>query len=384
MKRKLLIILTVFLTVTGCSKTVSKQIVDDNSFDFEQDYDYQSRDAIFTPSSTGIYMAIGDYFQYYDYATEQFVFLCNKPDCLHNLETDQLKGQQCYAYCENPDYGGVGTVFLQYNNHSLYTIQQESLNSAGQTHQSLMKIHTDGSGWEKVVEFPTDIGTMKIHRGKAYYTDTYNDLYVLDLNTKKYKILNEELNSKTKNKSYMTIYDHYLYIFAKTYNDTNYGVLIKYDIDTDEYKIIGENMDYNYGPYKLMKDGTILVTDGSKQGYFYNYETKKTKTISLDARYGYVGDNYIFIRGYTNEENDTQNVYLFDLEGNLLDTLNMTSSISVGLINDELYLVKFTDNQLDHGSAIIYKLSVNKGKLKQSVFYNYKRPANGIFGSMSY
>ncbi len=386
MVRKCVVIIALIL-LSGCTKTDDTSVInEDANFSFEQDYNYQADNTFFVPSSTGIYMTIGDYFQYYDYATKKFVFLCNKPDCLHNLETDQIKGQQCYAYCENPDYGGMGINFIAYNDHNLYTVQEGALNGAGQSYQSLMSIHIDGSGWEKVVDFPNQVGMLKFHRGKAYYTDTYNDLYVLNLSTKKQVILNEELNSKLKGKSYATIYDHYLYIFAKSYNDTNYGVLIKYDIDTNEYKIIGENLDLT-GALRPINENKFVGTDSKHQGFIYDSETKETKIISLDARNDYVGDNYIFLRGYPKDYPDgddlSYNVYLLDLEGNLLDTYHTSWASTTTVINDELYLIAY-ENQAVHNGATVYKLSIVDSKLNRNTFYVYKKPENSIAGSMSY
>lgn len=49
-------------------------------------------------SNDGIYYIIGDYLYFYGFESQKMVILCNKPNCKHNLETDQMIGQECNAY----------------------------------------------------------------------------------------------------------------------------------------------------------------------------------------------------------------------------------------------------------------------------------------------
>lgn len=96
--------------------------------------------------------------------------LCNKPNCLHQQEQDPEKVADCSAFFRD----SRAEPLLAYYDGAVYlTALKDPFDSSGAI--GLIRVKTDGTERETVLELPENSGVCLIHRGYLYYTvDTYN------------------------------------------------------------------------------------------------------------------------------------------------------------------------------------------------------------------
>ena len=95
------------LVLTSCSDKAEPPILKEDEFLYEEDMNLE----IYTgdvfnriaPSGDGIYYVTGEYLYFYDYASGQSVLLCNKPNCKHNKETDQMIARNVMPTLKMPE-----------------------------------------------------------------------------------------------------------------------------------------------------------------------------------------------------------------------------------------------------------------------------------------
>ena len=108
------------LAVENYDDTFSVESTGIDSFDSETDWDwsYQTSHTVsaFAKGPKGYYVRLGDFVYYCDFETQTLIALCNRPDCLHDKETDSEKRSECTAYVA---YGSVNDG-LQYYDGKLY------------------------------------------------------------------------------------------------------------------------------------------------------------------------------------------------------------------------------------------------------------------------
>lgn len=167
----------IFLLLTGCES--QPQYSNENTYVAGQDFQYQFYKAIGTnmgPSSIaesedGYYFITDSGFLYYaSKDTMEAVVLCNRPDCLHNQETDEEKRQECNAY-----FSGSGTLF--FTDGSLYIPYDKSgynPSDASTASGQLAKVSADGTSRETIFDLYSE-KCLRFHRGNLYYLDSPNE-----------------------------------------------------------------------------------------------------------------------------------------------------------------------------------------------------------------
>jgi hypothetical protein len=190
-------ILLATLTLTACSRKYNSA----NTYIEEQDFQYTyMKDASFqtiTESKEGYYFLSGHYLYYADKSTMKPVILCNKPNCLHEDETDPEKVIYCNAFSPSTDHGGSVTYFDGY----VYVLE-EIVEGPGDRTAILNKLSKDGTKRKTVIKFQFTPSFMAIHRGKVYVTST---VYKSD-GTAVYEINVYDLNKSSFQKP-VTIYE---------------------------------------------------------------------------------------------------------------------------------------------------------------------------------
>ena len=148
----------VIVFTSGCSEKY------DGEFNLKTDYQYTYDNNITSwrkvqSDSDGKYIYKKGYIYYYNNKTKTMTPLCNKPNCLHDMETDQNRLLDCNA-CTSP-FGLRDDEFIQYYDGYVYYVYEDSL----------YRIKKDGSKKDKI--FTADdglyINSWIIHKGYLYY-----------------------------------------------------------------------------------------------------------------------------------------------------------------------------------------------------------------------
>lgn len=163
------------LLLTGC---VSEQTVVENT-EFNPETDFQSEYYDWTMEThpiveveDGYYMLVGYYLYYVDKETMEYTPLCNKPNCLHQEETDQMKVLDCNAmFWIQPTMYSV----LNYYEGYLYipTVEMgEDENQLPEMKYVMNRVSPDGETREVIHEFEKPVGMAIVHRGYIYYSSS--------------------------------------------------------------------------------------------------------------------------------------------------------------------------------------------------------------------
>ena len=143
------------LVVENYNDDFSVELKKNSSFDLEKDWNwsYQTAHTVsaFARGPKGYYVRLGDFVYYCDFETQTLIALCNRPDCLHNKETDSKKRSECTAYVA---YGSVNDG-LQYYDGKLYANASsvyfdKDINADYREKEYLLELAPDGSSREQV------------------------------------------------------------------------------------------------------------------------------------------------------------------------------------------------------------------------------------------
>ena len=148
----------------------------------------------------GCYVLHGEYVYFYDKASGQYTPLCNKPNCLHDRETDPDKKADCNAYLDDMWSAEYPEVCLQLSEPYLYAFY--SSDSFGFT---LCRLGKDGSLKEEIWTTQEPVSEFMVHRGYAYLSvggyipseeGLKADFQILEMDlTKTHNIQSEEIFS---------------------------------------------------------------------------------------------------------------------------------------------------------------------------------------------
>lgn len=135
-----------------------------------------------------------------DKATGEAAPLCDKPDCLHDQETDLTKTTECNAY-----FGGAR--YIQYYHDKLYVYADDynSKESMLNNQTAVYAIDKSGSTREAIMMPEENVSAMIVHRGYIYasYTDFLDGEAYFDKNPDKlkeasYRVERYKIDSKSK------------------------------------------------------------------------------------------------------------------------------------------------------------------------------------------
>lgn len=266
------------LLVTGCQPAAPAE----NTYLQDTDYAYMYDGAPMAESPDGYYYRTSDFVYYIDKQTMTAVPLCDKPDCLHEKETDPEKVSDCNACLPRAS----GDSLIAYIDGYLYVASTQvnaNLMNEGDVNNVLVRMNPDGSKRETVLQFPHTAAHYLIHRGYLYYTDaTYSETESGELDAV-YGVYRVPLKGGKTETVYendlpngvldsMTAYGNYVYYEHRPNTDGVYSIeYYWYDIHTGEQGKL-------FSPPELVDPMEPRFLDGRIYSVFYhNQDLEKTE-----------------------------------------------------------------------------------------------------------
>lgn len=201
----------------------------------ETDYDgsFQSTgngSSIWTKGEKGYYVRYNEFVYFCSFDAQVMVPLCNKPDCLHQEETNDQFKEECHAYVGNSVFWNM----LQYYDGKLYTnthIWETSMNEAKALTQDYFNgdgfyvLSDDGSTKDLTNLRIANPETELIHRGRLFYLSHVDDV---EKGITHYELGYQSLDGKEQ-KTIAALDSRYTMIYYYPYGDYLY-----FDIQADE------------------------------------------------------------------------------------------------------------------------------------------------------
>lgn len=231
----------------------------------------------------GYYFLNACFLFYADKSTMQPIPVCNKPNCLHDKETDPTKVYQCNAYISSPS---PTYSFLTLYKDKLYVLS--CLNTTtDSTNPELIEISTDGTKRRTEFIFPPGVHTMTIHRGHLYYVEQRENTGETFL--RRHKI------GKAKNQSEIVYTSD---IYAGTFLDIiGYGSNLYFK----EYGNIDDTYVHRINRYDLLTGETSQILKEGTTSYYGMPRIIKNK---------------LYCEVWDNPEANISPMYVSDLNGN--------------------------------------------------------------------
>ena len=206
----------------------------------------------------GYYMLVGYYLYYVDKETMEYTPLCNKPNCLHQEETDQMKVLDCNAMFWVPR-----TMYstLNYYEGNLYIPTTEMIgkeNQLPETKYVMNRVSLDGETREIIHEFEKPVEMAIVHRGYIYYSSSAASLGSESAGIYRISVdggTEETLYTAESNTSqlvYLQVINNEL-VFSE-YQDENKNLLWKYDLANEEIEQITLGNEENIGRVKATSE----------------------------------------------------------------------------------------------------------------------------------
>ena len=251
-------------------------------YDFRTDYQYsyECSSVISRPiqsDGTGQFINKNGFIFYYRPETGVMTPLCNKPNCLHDQETDWNRVYACNAYASVEN-----RCFMQYYNGYIYAIVNDAnrFSDAGEQ-ASLCRIACDGSRKDILYTLGYGAGAWPwaIHRGYLYYC--LRNYFTLGEGSQR-KVCSRFTMNRVKLSSHMNaekpevIYDsgqhHHVYSFPRLIGYKDYIL----------FNVVGNELDFDMERADVAGWYRQLYTPC----YIYNTKTGETKAIPLPDGYG--------------------------------------------------------------------------------------------------
>jgi hypothetical protein len=159
-------ILLILILLAGCSSNTASVNTYVEGLDCQYMYITQCSGSVIAESEEGYYFICGHFIYYADKQTMEPVVLCNKPNCLHEKESNPEMTYKCNAFV----YGIK--PFITYYNKNIYVT---TILFGLEDKFVLQKLSLDGTKRETVLTFDREPNSLVIHRGKVYYTDIAYD-----------------------------------------------------------------------------------------------------------------------------------------------------------------------------------------------------------------
>lgn len=293
-----------------------------------------------------------NYLMFFDKEAKKSVPVCSLANCMHEQENEDCNAQFSAGY--RMEQKTTRPYFLWYYDGNLYTI---IINYTVNTYNyDLYQISLDGSKRTKYIELYTlyEEGGISIpdafcHRGYIYYTITESDGIESLFRVKIEKEARPEQIVKLDNEN-SYIDEFQIYKTGITYSenlntDENIISSIKY-VDQNSGKVEAILDDTVFTMYTIARD-TVYYTSNNEI-YAYNVESKDREKIYSMNRggYGYISYDgkylYAEVSPVSLEDYSEHYIYVIDLEGNLIDSIQAPSSQSC-YFGDSDYLFQMFD-----------------------------------------
>lgn len=300
------------LSLAGCGKEqLPDSYVDGSDFQYMQsaqvDFWYPVQ-----KGRDGYYFLQNGFIYYFDESSGTLLPLCNKAECLHDMEPDDSKIKDCNGYI-NSIYGGDDpdtTAIFYCNGYVYYMVADDGSGKPG-----LYRVASDGSRRECVHSWPQEevFANWIVHRGVMYYSAR---IYEMEDNgriaTDRFEVLSLDLNHPFAEPESIYITD----------DDINVW-------EVASFCAYGNHVYFRpQGTYKQDGDG---ADDRASERLFemtYVYDTEK-KTVSaipfpdgIKKGQGRVSvctfwEDRLLYRIFSRDKEltDTANVYIADLDG---------------------------------------------------------------------
>lgn len=283
-----------------------------------------------------------DFIYVLDKETLNYKLLCDKPDCLHDEESDPKKKEDCRAYTGGKD------SFVYYGNRLYYNNMGEYKDPDGNKGitENIYSVKTDGSD-KRLIFSIKDISLLwfKVHRGYIYYMTTSFDregiamgkaaLYRIPLDGKEKD--SEELIPfynygriwENYNVYDAQFYGNFLYInmfYMPSDSDESHNAEeklyeIKYNLETGEWVDLNEKVEHEiFNPNFV--GGKIVYcdyVDGAKTQDVYECglngenEHKVLTVDSCNSQLAFDGKHFIsMVSVYEDEENPSPTITYYD------------------------------------------------------------------------
>lgn len=397
----IMLCLSMLTILTSCSK--EKKVESSDSYVFGQDYQYMfynfdTYNFDLIEGEWGYYLVHSNFIYIIDKQTMKMAPLCNKPNCLHDKETDSNKLLQCNAYL-NPGDTFI-TFQLQYYNGSIYYLNTIMNVENSTMHYELYKLSADGSTRDKVLTLTNvKIGAWSIHRGVFYYSteefdkksdciDTSDQTLISKVATYEIELgraqEDETLIYRTDRKvegmaqPFLIAYGNHLYIqdfgndltkvdaFNSGGSETTplYWRIIQYNIKAKETTEISISEDSIVDDICLFKDKLIydswyyMQPDNYNGSYFISdLEGKSASRLPINTRSlesFYSDGQYLYLDNFrladtTNEELCTdkeQKIIVYDKEYKEVDSFVFpVESIARVIPGDDTYMFYIVNNE---------------------------------------
>lgn len=402
MKKRTVGLMAGVLVLLLCACSQKEEDLGD-SYIFGQDSQYYFNNQEALAESEDSYYLFGDgYLFSKSKENGEITILCDKPDCLHDHETDMTRQADCNAY-----YGNGSLVYYYHN--KLYIITQES--DIGKIYSAVYEADLTGSTREKILE-PKEYGFCSmIHRGYLYisFSDFLEAPEVYEENEEKrensrYRVDRYNLNGNTQKAETifeksgefgqingMKAYGNKIHMAVSSMEGVSNLI---YDIQsktTEEFpeKIAGDLTFFN---------GNILyhrMPGNDEKTYFERIEAHRDeKAILADGKGHQVdtvnipishirfanddliaNDNQYEVL-YVNAEPNERAVQIYDKDGNFMKEIKLgnESLPALGMNKDYYFYLKTSKNQSGYEIWAVDLHRLDEENLEGEPFFAYVNP----------
>lgn len=287
------------------------------------------------------------YISYYDYASKQEVYLCDKPECQHKDET-------CTTYLESGS--SVMNQILVYGDR-LYMIEtmgfgMDALEERERKEPGIVRMDLDGQDRKELCRL--DDG-YEFELNNLIFAD--DELYIPVTKTQNVEVNLNETMQITANKNLCSV-------SLKTGDMTKmFDMKYKNILSGEGRQLIMSTMGYSKDPQKYLDEKNYKKYDklmmNAKVNYeIYNVDTKESKTVQVNHQE--IG-NYYQNKIYYIEKNQ---LYILDLEtekiSHIIDLPRGSTYNFSMIVNDYAIIGQWKDKFID-----TYKISLENPKLEK-------------------
>lgn len=366
-------LIMLFFLLVGCNSSKTTTNIDEDAWGYEAKYNLQSNTKaamqvsvevedgiIFFPSvvtSTGIKTAM-----LYQNAAKDSVSIINaNPNevcTFSNLED-----------CSSTKIGNYG--YFRYFNRHIYYVAEEMDSKTEQMSLVLRRFDLQGQNEEKLFTFmqrnilsEEQYGfSYTIHKGYLYYAFDQDGIYKINMENFEEE---EFVDFKGADEIRMFFYNDTAYINVNNFKDgdtLHSEAIYKVNLNNNTREVLLEGI----SAYHIDEDNIIYVQEDPPSTYIYNFKTEEhNKIVDNFIAWVYRINNYYVIDGVGMSEETAGNIYLIDLLGNTLDSIESPydfHTMSQGVINNRYYIYvddtfmyfPIIDNKFGELQEVIYE-----------------------------